>query len=520
MADDIAKLAVVDRTFILDSAKFARVNREMRAMRTPPAPGARLPAASGPGPRSYAAHRWVAGRMVHDTISEWPAGEFAKAATPWEMKRSRLTRNLAERFEPVVHQFQGELAEIALVVAHRGWVNSRYIIAPAGVPLDFSTASFPTSNVPLFVLEEDRESAVPPGWTIYGFSDRSNEVLTTVDGQVLAFLDGRSRGVEAMDVTPLDLLLGARLVVGLGKAALTRTVQVLARKEAAPLARPTFAGPTRQVAAAATASAEAAGPTFGGLKLGAGYDPRMGIPAEHLPKMVEAARTTNVVAVFRANKKEAIELIRRGAHGKPRWAKFKSDPNTGVLTANSWPEAASAHMNGFYTVADDCKTMVRMVNGVRKEATLPKDPFWPVKPNQVIHPDGKPVVGDYDLLGVIPIEAPGRNIVLVPRDPFKGDWIGPDVARYKDAVNNLLDKPRVLHGAQDGFHNPVFGGFTDDVAYAVFPNGNTLVMSGKLEQKAFYDAVGRQTAVGSYPRPAPGTPVVDEVAAMRARKNR
>ncbi|HVK15167.1 MAG TPA: hypothetical protein VM597_40885 [Gemmataceae bacterium] len=514
MADDMSKLAVVDRSFILDSAKFARVNREMRARRTPPAPGPRQPAVSGPGPRSYSAYRWVAGRLVQDSITEWPAAaDFTKAATPWEMKRSRLIRNVAERFEPVVLQLQGQLEELALVVAHRGWVNSRRLIAPSGVPHD-------APGVPIFVTEDDRESMVPPGWTIIGYSDRSNEVLTTVDGQVLAFLASRTRGVEAMDVSPLDLILAARLVVGLGVAAMSRTVQVLARKEAAQVARTTFAGPTRQLAAAVTTSAEAAGPSFGGLKLGVGYDARMGIPAEHLPKMVEAAKATNVVAVFRANKANAIELIRKGAHGKPMWAKFKSDPDTGVLTAKSWPEAATVHMNGFYTVAENGKTMVRMVNGVRKEAPLPKDPFWPVKPGQVIHPDGKPVVGDYDLLGVIPIEAPGRNIVLVPRDPFKGDWIGPDVAKYKDAVNNLLDKPRVLHGAQDGFHNPIFGGFTDDVAYAVFPNGNTLVISGKMEQKAFYDAVGRQTAVGSYPRPAPGTPVVDEVAAMRARKGK
>ena len=147
-----------------------------------------------------------------------------------------------------------------------------------------------------------------------------------------------------------------------------------------------------------------------------------------------------------------------------------------------------------------------------------KNPYWTVEKGQVIHPSGHPVVGDYDLLGVVPLEAPGRNLVPVPKDAAKGDWMGPDVARYQEAVNKRLDQPRVLHGSQDQFHNPQWGGLTDDVAYAIFPDGNTFVMAGKAEQEAFYKAFGRETAVGSYPRPAPGTPVTDELAARRARR--
>jgi hypothetical protein len=236
--------------------------------------------------------------------------------------------------------------------------------------------------------------------------------------------------------------------------------------------------------------------------------------------MVSAAYETGVIAVFRANKAVAIPLIRQGAHGKPMWAKFKSDEKTGVLTAKAWPEHAVAHQNGFYTVAPDGKSLFMMVNGVRKELPLPKNPFWPIKPGQVIHPDGKPVVGDYDLLGVLPIKSPGRNIVGVPKDTAKGDWTGPDVEKFAEAANRMLGSKRVLHGAQDGFHNPLYGGFTDDVAYAVFPDGSTYVMAGKTGQKAFYDAFGRQTAVGSHPRPAPGTPVRDDLAPRRARKTR
>ena len=45
-----------------------------------------------------------------------------------------------------------------------------------------------------------------------------------------------------------------------------------------------------------------------------------------------------------------------------------------------------------------------------------KDPFWDVKQGQVLAPDGKPIVGDYDLLGVAPVKSPGSNVSLVPDD--------------------------------------------------------------------------------------------------------
>jgi hypothetical protein len=516
MADTNNRLIEVNRLFNLLSTMYARVNRDMgrRDRQPPPPPTTRPPAMSGPEPRTYRAFRHVAGQLIQDAISEWPGHQFVKYATPWELKRSILTRYLADRFEPVVQEV---LEGFALVVGHRGWVNTRRLIAPTGLPVTYSPGHILQAGYPLFVMEDDGTDKAPPGWAIAGFSDVSAEVLTTVDGQVLSILASRDRGVVAMDVTPLDLILGARLLVGIGAAVGSQMVRVLARKEAGQAVRTTFAGATPQLAATVAGEAAAAGPSFNGLKLGVGYDACMGIPPEHLPKMVEAARETEVIAVFRANKQAAIPLIRQGAHGKPMWAKFKTDPDTGVLTAKAWPEFATAHKNGFYTVGDDGKSMIMMVNGARKEAPLPKNTFWTVKPGQVIHPDGKPVVGDYDLLGVIPIKSPGRNITPVPKDPTKGDWLGPDVARYNEAVNLKLDKPRVLHGAQDQFHNPEWGGFTDDVAYAVFPNGNTYVMAGKAEQKAFYDAFGRQTAVGSYPRPAPGTPVKDELAARRGR---
>ena len=120
-----------------------------------------------------------------------------------------------------------------------------------------------------------------------------------------------------------------------------------------------------------------------------------------------------------------------------------------------------------------------------------------------------PIVGDYDLLGFLPNESPGRSIARVPDghvvDDVKGDWSGPDVERYQKALNAKFDKPgpRVLHGTQDQFQHSKFGGFTDDTAYAVYGDGSVVIMDGRKAQESFYEAYRRQTAMGNYPRPAP-----------------
>jgi hypothetical protein len=253
-----------------------------------------------------------------------------------------------------------------------------------------------------------------------------------------------------------------------------------------------------------------------GLQLG-GYQRRMGIPPDHLTMMADAALETNTVAVFRANRPVAIPLILRGAVGKPKALSvpgFRSNETTGVLTAFAAIQYQVAYRAGFYVVQANgarvaCRYAGRGANRETFEIPLVNSPYWPVLRGQVIDPSGHPVVGDYDLLGVIPLESPGRNLVPVPANPAKGDWMGPDVARYVAAVNPRLDRPRVLHGAQDQFHNEDWGGFTNDYAYAVLPDRRVCHLEGEGDQQRFYQAFGRTTAVGEYPGPPPGTPVRD-----------
>jgi len=123
----------------------------------------------------------------------------------------------------------------------------------------------------------------------------------------------------------------------------------------------------------------------------------------------------------------------------------------------------------------------------------------------------KPVVGDYDLMGVIDPKAPGRNIALHARKEITPEDISsPIVDRFAGVVNSKMDMPRVLHGAQDQF-----AGFRNG-ATAFFPDGTVKYLPDEAAVKQFYESIGRETINGSYGRPGPGVPVVDELAARRA----
>jgi hypothetical protein len=105
----------------------------------------------------------------------------------------------------------------------------------------------------------------------------------------------------------------------------------------------------------------------------------------------------------------------------------------------------------------------------------------------------KPVVGDYDLMGVFSPTAPGRNLTLVsshgvPRE----NRTSPVVEQLTQTVNRKFDRPRVLHGAQDQY-----AGFRKG-ATAFFPDGTVQYMETEAEVKAFYGSVGRQPITGSY----------------------
>ncbi|MFL5243590.1 MAG: hypothetical protein ACJ8FY_15905 [Gemmataceae bacterium] len=443
---------------------------------------------------------------------------FEKYATSWELRYSNLVYPYNRGFTPIVDDswhITGYYGD-----AHSGLPSGKDLIVPLGLQAlrgDLNDAL--VNGLILFVGDGGHP---PTGWAKAPGLSSGEElgVVTTIDGEVLEHVTTTiNGGVEPVDFSPLDILLAAKLFVDLGVAGVSKLTRSLVLKETANReARIFLRGPTEQMAKRVEERVlKRMGTRMAKLvKSGHGYDVRMGIPEEHLKAMIEAAKETNVTVVFRANKAAAIPLIKKGAVPKAKYFTFKSSPKTGVLMATEPAHVATAYQHGYYVVEADGVAR-RMFNGAKQELQIP-DPFWSIEKGQVIAPNAKPVVGDYDLLGVLPNESPGRNVVGVPDDPLKGDWNGPDVQKYADALNKKLDQPRVLHGAQDGFRHDQYGGLTDDTAYAVHGDGSHSILEGRAAQKAFYKAHGRETVMGSYPRPSSGTPVRDELAPRRAGK--
>jgi hypothetical protein len=464
----------------------------------------------------HKAIRYAQGGLHWFEMFEKTDQNFEKYATPWERQYSNLIYPYNRGFTPIVD-------ESWHITGHYGTAHNytrAALIAPSGLQSPIGDINEALQNgVLLFVGDGGHP---PSGWAkapgLAGGVDAG--VVTGIDGEVLEQVSSSlNGGVESVDFSPLDILLALKLLADLGAAGVSKLTRSLVLKETANReTRILLRGPTAAIAKRVEErfAKRMASKLAMRLKLGRGYDPLMGIPEEHLNAMIEAAKETNVIAIFRANKKEAIPLIRKGAVPKAKYFTFKSSPQTGVLTATEPSHVITAYQHGYFVMEADGVAR-RVFNGAKQELHI-ADRFWTLEKNQVIAPNGKPVVGDYDLLGVLPNESPGRNIVGVPNDPLKGDWIGPDVQKYADALNKKLDQPRVLHGAQDGFHHNEYGGFTNDTAYAVYGDGSTYVMKGRADQEAFFKAYGREHALGSYPRPSPGTPVRDELAARRSGK--
>ncbi len=402
--------------------------------------------------------------------------DFKLAATPWEQWWSILFKTKDSQCIPIIDSNDTVIGHHCVVIGPKiyamGFDKSNEIRTTYSFDERFAAWD-------LLIANGDAEEA--QGYRrVFTERYRIFEVQVGIDGFITSgkeLANNNGHAVEP-DIDPFDLLTIGRGVIkvagGLAKKVGAKTVTTIVRREA-----------VKRVARSAAAAE---------IKLIEGYDARMGIPAEHFTHMAAAAKETQVIAIFRANKAVAIPLIRKGAHGKPMWAKFKSSPQTGVLTASNDAERLICYRNGAYVVHADTvasKQAVRIVGDKKEYIKIGDD--WKIEEGQVFMKDGKPIVGDYDLLGVAPAKSPGSNVSSVPDDVANGDWNGPWVKKYAKAVNDKLGEERVLHGAQDGYGGkPEYAGLTDDTAYAIFPNGKVHIMEGRTQQEAFYEAIGRK----------------------------
>jgi hypothetical protein len=226
----------------------------------------------------------------------------------------------------------------------------------------------------------------------------------------------------------------------------------------------------------------------------AAYVRKSGIPQTHFKVFQETARETELIVVVRNGKESAIPLIEKGCPGKPKiFEPFNTDEHTGILTASTASHKQLVYKSNYILVNENRIATRLLANGSLGSVKL-KHPFWQLEPGQVIDPAVmKPVVGDYDLMGVFSPAAAGRNLMLVssygvPRD----NRTSPVVERLTQIVNRKFDRPRVLHGAQDQY-----GGFRKG-ATAFFPNGSVQYMETEGEVTTFYGSLGRQPITGSY----------------------
>ena len=467
----------------------------MQPQRLPPTPTIK----TAPG-RRHPAYSQFNNVLEPTQIEEKKDQKFSQFATEWEKNSSILVPATAHgRFVPIVDSSR-------MVIGHYGRVNANdlFIKVEPGDDIILGDLEEVLMTTAVYVnlgklikkntawagsnAKWDRSFPGHRNWLTPDY--KNYLVQTDIYGEVVAgeYSDAGINGQAIpVDYSPADFIGAAKLLVKVG-------LRVGVKMGVATLV-PVMAG--KRAGAAAVRR----------LRLTFGYDKRMGIPPEHFKILADAARDTDVIAILRANKEQFVDLIRHGAPGKPPFFKFKTSPKTGVLTATDPVDIKLVQQKGYFLMDADGVARRTVVKDGKQvvEEFKPQNPFWTVEKGQVIDPKlKKPVVGDYDLLGVAPMKSKGSNVSGVPKDPVDGDWTGPWVKKYSEAANSRLpkDTPRVLHGAQDSYKGKAeYMGLTDDTAYAIFPNGKVHIMQGKKAQEEFYKAIGREPAGPAVPPP-------------------
>lgn len=235
------------------------------------------------------------------------------------------------------------------------------------------------------------------------------------------------------------------------------------------------------------------------------FIPESGMTRSHFEGVQQTAHEKQQIIVMRNTNTASTRLIEMGCPAKPLEIKFHVSSSTGVVTAAGPSEIKTAYDAGYYVVGADGvarREFFDKFNGrqVKQELKL-QNVFWNLQPGQLIDPKlKKPLVGDYDLMGVIDPQSRGRNVVLVAKDGVRvADVMSPMVREVKDTANKKFDQPRVMHGAHDQFA-AFRGGATVFFPKRFFPNRPPLLLPDEFAVKLFYESIHRQTILGAYAR--------------------
>lgn len=455
--------------------------------------------------RTLTAHRMESGKLVTITVFEKSDQNFQAYATPFERAWSKAAA-WGNALDPVVD-------DKLTVVGHAGRISAAHILIPKHLASE-SDVNLPDhmlrEGIPFFVGSQPPDSAWVPYLRVASGEGAALNVVTAIDGRVLMASGIRPTGAGAIaeDFSILDAICIVKGILSAAGATGRYLVRGLARKSAAGKTA-AFSGPTHELAQLAS---RAAAPRT--LARSNKFIPETGMPINHFRAFQEAAKEANAIAVVRNTNNASVKLIEAGCPGKPMFFKFHTSDSTGIVMAKTPQDVVKAWAHDHFVVGDDLiarRTIVRQGRRVNDQIDL-RNAFWKVEKGQVIDPVlKKPLVGDYDLMGVIDPSATGRNIALAATKEGGAvqNVTSPIVKKFSDAVNGKLDRPRVLHGAQDQF-----AGFRKG-ATAFHPDGTVTYLPDEAAVKQFYDSIGRQTIKGSYPKPS-GPPPADELALRRA----
>lgn len=466
-----------------------------------------------------AAYIMAGGQMRPTFIVDKLDQKFSEVATPWEKEYSSLIKDGPDKFLPLVdHTYT--------VIGHVGTVIGMGLIKIKGSPLP----SHHYGAIEEYVAAEEVvlvSKTVPDGWEVFNHLQPQPiyTVVTDVFGDVQSgdITDSKPGAIavdpvmRALDfaMTVFDIVSLATGVLGIGRALVMGLVRTIARRKVVQMvtsrAKEVLGRTVQQVIArrAARKAAKQAAATAAGKS----WKQVAGITREHHAVFVQAAQKENLIIVVRHTNPKSIPLIEKGCPGKPKNLEFiNTSPETGIVMAKTADEVEKARQLGYYVVGKDGKSATRMVTKNGKETFEgfePSNPFWKLEKGQVIDPvTKKPIVGDYDLMGVINPKNPGQNVHLVSDNyELVSDVTSPIVKRAAKAVNDKMDMKRVLHGPQDGY-----GGFRKG-ATAYEPDGTVRHFVTEAEVKGYYEKLGRQTRKGQYgdgPRvPPPKTDTPD-----------
>ena len=432
--------------------------------------------------------------------------KFADAATAWEMEFSELVKDGAGRFAPIVNPDY-------LVVGHVGSLKGGKMIVVKDSPHDSGNYhgrmdEYLERGDPIFV-----SNTIPEGWTTFDTLQPAAiyTVATGIDGDVISGeVTDSAPGAIAVS-GPVEYITGAAALLKLGAAVTRGVIKSLIRRPLVSNMVKEISGPTRKVLErvlarrAAAKAAKAAKNT---------YNPMTGMTQTHHKAFVQAADETQLIIVVRHTNPKSIPLIEKGCPGKPKNLEFiNTSPTSGIVMASTPADVLRAQKLGYFVVGEG-KTARRLVmkNGQEVAEDMPlSSSFWQLEKGQVLDPKlKKPIVGDYDLMGVIDPKSPGRNLGLVAKNgETLSDVSNPLVQKAASAVNSRLDIPRVLHGPQD-----MYKGFRKG-ASAYLPDGTVRHFETEDAVRAFYDGLKRQPRAGQYPRPPAGVHVEDELAKRR-----